>query len=120
MRVILHDHFDDEFADRFVGSKRKRKFRTPLNALGPWHQEHQDGHEKMAQQGLNIGDGIHLPIYASKDQFSAYVHALVLMPKVRTSMTMAHYYLDLVEARGSTYILFYISELDLNLVTYLM
>ncbi|KAJ7666338.1 hypothetical protein B0H17DRAFT_1089966 [Mycena rosella] len=46
-----------------------------------------------------MGSGIHLPIYASKDQWSAFLHTLVLMPNVRNSIAIVHYYLDLVEQR---------------------
>ncbi|KAJ7499865.1 hypothetical protein FB451DRAFT_46833 [Mycena latifolia] len=66
LREILHNEFDEEFESRFVGKKKPQKHRTPLKALGPWHQEHSDGHEKLSEQGLDIGIGIHLPIYASK------------------------------------------------------
>ncbi|KAF7351925.1 hypothetical protein MVEN_01154300 [Mycena venus] len=100
LREILHDHFDEEFDGRVVGRKRVEQHRTPLQALGPWHQEHSDGHEKLAEQGLRMRDGIHLPIYASKVQFSAFLHALLLMPNVRDSNAIVHYYLDLVEDRG--------------------
>ncbi|KAJ6580935.1 hypothetical protein B0H19DRAFT_928755 [Mycena capillaripes] len=100
LRQILHDEFDSEFDNRFVGKKKNVKHRTPLRALGPWHQEHCDGHEKLSEQGLNIGAGIHLPIYGSKDQCSACMHALTLMPNVRTGNAIAHYYLDLIEKRG--------------------
>ncbi|KAJ7917910.1 hypothetical protein B0H13DRAFT_1869943 [Mycena leptocephala] len=100
LRQILHDEYDDEFNNRFVGKKKNIKHRTPLKALGPWHQEHSDGHEKLSEQGLNIGAGIHLPMYASKDQWGALVHALKLMPNVRTSNAIVHYYLDLIEERG--------------------
>lgn len=96
----MHDEFDEEFEGRFVGKARDKSHRTPLNALGSWHQEHSDGHEKTAEQGLNIGKGIHLPIYASKDQYSSWVHALLLMPNVRHGNAIAHYYLDLVAGRG--------------------
>lgn len=47
-----------------------------------------------------MGDGIHLPIYASKDQWSAFLHSLILLPNVRNSNAIVHYYLDLVEDRG--------------------
>ncbi|KAJ7160845.1 hypothetical protein C8R46DRAFT_1223186 [Mycena filopes] len=100
LRTILHDHFDEEFDNQVVGRKRKEQHRTPLAAFGPWHQEHSDGHEKLAQQGLRMGDGIHLPIYASKNQWSVYLHSLILMPNVRDSTAIIHYYLDLVEDRG--------------------
>ncbi|KAJ7909608.1 hypothetical protein B0H13DRAFT_2233040 [Mycena leptocephala] len=102
LREILHNEFDEEFETRFVGKKQTRKHRTPLNALGPWHQEHSDGHEKLSEQGLDIGAGIHLPIYGTKDQWSSFLHALLLMPNVRTGTAIAHYYLDLVESRDFT------------------
>ncbi|KAJ7100453.1 hypothetical protein C8R44DRAFT_859356 [Mycena epipterygia] len=102
LREILHNEFDEEFENHFVGKKKKVKHRTPLKAFGPWHQEHSDGHEKLSEQGLNIGIGIHLPIYGSKDQWSSFVHALLLMPNVRNRTAIAHYYLDLVEARDFT------------------
>jgi hypothetical protein len=100
LREILHDHFPEEFDARVAGHKRAEQHRTPLEAFGPWHQEHSDGHEKLAQQGLRMGDGIHLPIYASKDQWSAFLHSLLLLPNVRNSNAIVHYYLDLVEDRG--------------------
>jgi hypothetical protein len=100
LRQILHNEFDEEFENRFVGKKKLLKRRAPLKALGPYHQEHSDGHEKLSEQGLNIGAGIHLPIYASKDQFAAFVHDLLVMPNVRNGTAIAHYYLDLVERRG--------------------
>ncbi|KAJ7071774.1 hypothetical protein B0H15DRAFT_793339 [Mycena belliarum] len=76
-----------------------RQHRSPLNALGSWHQEHADGHEKLGEQALRIGKGIHLPIYGSKDQYTAWLHALLLMPNVRRANSIAHYFLDLVEGR---------------------
>ncbi|KAJ7292950.1 hypothetical protein C8J57DRAFT_1210631 [Mycena rebaudengoi] len=100
LRKILHDEFGEEFENRFVGKKKTDKIRIPLKAFGPYHQEHSDGHEKMSEQGLNIGAGITLPIYASKDQFCSFVHALLIMPNVRNGHAIAHYYLDLVEKRG--------------------
>ncbi|KAJ7136217.1 hypothetical protein C8R46DRAFT_614344 [Mycena filopes] len=100
VREALHANYDLEFDNRFVGKKKRQKHRTPLNAFGPWHQEHCDGHEKLGEQALDIGKGISLPIYGSKDQYSAWFHALVLMPNVRTKNAIAHYYLDLVEARN--------------------
>ncbi|KAJ7197052.1 hypothetical protein GGX14DRAFT_671769, partial [Mycena pura] len=112
--TALHDNYDDEFDGRFVGNKRKRPYRTPLNALSSWNQEHSDGHEKLGEQALQIGKGIqpkppcslffaatvHLPIYGSKDQYSAWLHSLILMPNVRKALDIAHCYVDLVESQG--------------------
>ncbi|KAF7350254.1 hypothetical protein MVEN_01328900 [Mycena venus] len=100
IRAALHDNYDEEFENRFVGKKKHGKHRTPLNALGSWHQEHSDGHEKLGELALQIGKGIHLPIYASKDQYSSFLHSLLLLPNVRNAIAIAHYYLDLVEGRG--------------------
>ncbi|KAJ7362802.1 hypothetical protein DFH08DRAFT_799823 [Mycena albidolilacea] len=105
LRQILHNEFGDEFDNRFVGKKKALKHRVPLWAMGPWHQEHFDGHEKLSEQGLDIGAGIHLPIYGSKDQFCSFAHALLLMPNVRKGNAIAHFYLDLVKARGCSPIL---------------
>ncbi|KAJ6565606.1 hypothetical protein DFH09DRAFT_1473818, partial [Mycena vulgaris] len=99
LRTALHDNYDEEFEARFVGKKRD-KHRGHLLALGSWHQEHSDGHEKLGEQALQIGKGIDLPIYATKDQYSAWLHSLLLMPNVRNANAIAHYFLDLVEARG--------------------
>ncbi|KAJ6448579.1 hypothetical protein C8R45DRAFT_1046009 [Mycena sanguinolenta] len=79
LRQILHNEFDEEFNNRL---------------------EHSDGHEKLSEQGLDIGAGIHLPTYASENQFSAWVHGLKLMPNVHTGNVIVHYYLDLIEKRG--------------------
>jgi hypothetical protein len=54
----------------------------------------------LGEQALDIGAGVHLPIYASKDQYAAWLHALLLMPNVRDANAIAHYYLDLVQGRG--------------------
>ncbi|KAJ6544668.1 hypothetical protein DFH09DRAFT_1390008, partial [Mycena vulgaris] len=99
IRTALHDNYDEEFEGRFVGKKRD-KHRGHLRALGSWHQEHSDGHEKLGEQALQIGKGIHLPIYGNKDQYAALLHSLILMPNVRNANAIAHYFLDLVEGRG--------------------
>lgn len=97
-RTILHDHFDEEFDKRFVGSHDALD-RVPLNCLGPWHQIHSDGHEKLASQALMMGD-ITLPIYAFKDQYSTFVPMMDVLPNVRLGTTIGHYFLDFVETYG--------------------
>ncbi|KAF7975981.1 hypothetical protein HWV62_8132 [Athelia sp. TMB] len=97
-RDILHDHFDEEFETRFVGKKDALK-RTPLDCLGPWHQIHCDGHEKLGAQALNMG-GIALGIYAFKDQFGTFVPIMRVLPNVRKANTIAHFYLDFIEEYG--------------------
>ncbi|KAG1739727.1 hypothetical protein EDB19DRAFT_1635630 [Suillus lakei] len=98
IRQILHDHFDAEFDARFVGSKDAIDC-VPLDCLGPWHQQHADGHEKLSAQALRMGD-ITLPIYAFKDQFSTFVPYMCCLPNVRLSNVIGHVFLDLVEEYG--------------------
>lgn len=101
-RDILHDHFDEEFKRRFVGNKDALE-RTPLDCLGPWHQMHCDGHEKLGAQALNMG-GVALGIYAFKDQFSTFVPIMRVLPNVRKANTIAHFYLDFIEEYGCKYL----------------
>ncbi|KAH7904526.1 hypothetical protein BJ138DRAFT_1119331 [Hygrophoropsis aurantiaca] len=99
VRQILHDHFDLEFEKRFVGHMDGLR-RIPLDCLGPWHQEHLDGHEKLAEQALRMGEGVSLPIYGGKDQYSSFVPYLRVLPNVRCARTIAHAFLDFVEEYG--------------------
>ncbi|KAL0953005.1 hypothetical protein HGRIS_007210 [Hohenbuehelia grisea] len=98
LRSKLHDHFDHEFDKRMIGSKDRIE-RVPLNCLGPWHQLHCDGHEKLNSQALAMGS-VSLPIYAFKDQFSTFVPLMDLVPDVRNQQTICHLFLDLVEKYG--------------------
>jgi hypothetical protein len=111
-RQNLHDNYDDEFDKRFVGSKGAID-RVPLDCLGPWHQLHWDGHEKMGSQALNMG-GVGLPIYAGKDQFSAFVPIMRVIPNVRLGNTIGHFFLDVIEENGCTYLQF---KLNANILT---
>ncbi|KAF9490761.1 hypothetical protein BDN71DRAFT_1347292, partial [Pleurotus eryngii] len=65
LRAVLHDHFDPEFDQRTVG-RRQGIPRMPLSSLGPMHQVHCDGHEKLNFQALGMGT-VSLPIYGFKD-----------------------------------------------------
>ncbi|KAG1853953.1 hypothetical protein F4604DRAFT_1591403, partial [Suillus subluteus] len=73
--------------------------RVPLDCIGPWHQQHADGHEKLSAQALKMGD-VTLPIYAFKDQFSTFVPYMRCLPNVRLSNIIGHVFLDLVEEYG--------------------
>ncbi|KAM6501456.1 hypothetical protein JOM56_004470 [Amanita muscaria] len=97
-RSILHDHFDEEFDTRFIRSKGAID-RIPLNCLGPWHQIHCDGHEKLNSQALEMGI-VTLPIYAFKDQFSTFVLTMQVLPNIRRVETIGHLYLDLAKDYG--------------------
>ncbi|KAF4568635.1 hypothetical protein EYR36_010648 [Pleurotus pulmonarius] len=98
LRTYLHDNFDEEFDRRFIRG-RNGIDRVPLNCLGPWHQIHCDGHEKLNAQALEMGP-VSIPIYGFKDQFSAFVVSLKVVPDSRNVETICHLFLDLVEENG--------------------
>jgi hypothetical protein len=49
---------------RFPGYKAPRMHRVPLQSLGPCHEFHVDGHDKLGEQALQLG-GVGLDIYCS-------------------------------------------------------
>jgi hypothetical protein len=61
--------------------------RVPLDCLGPWHQLHWDGHEKVGSQALDMG-GVGLPVYAGKDHFSSFVPIMRVLPNVRWAIPL--------------------------------
>lgn len=97
LREVLHDHFDDEFARRFIGFSHNGIVRVPLDALGPWHKKHFDGHEKLNGQALGMGE-LQFGIYAGKDGYSSHCSAMRVMPNVRSEEAIAHFFLDMTEA----------------------
>ena len=99
LRQILLDHFGHEFDARQPGFKPTTVTRTPLNCLGPWHQHHVDGHEKLSKFALRIGE-VTLPIYGWRDQFTSVILLLITVPNVRLAETCGHLYLDVVEEHG--------------------
>ncbi len=70
--------------------------RSTLSAIGPNHQHHADGHDKLNAQALNMG-GVGLNIYGIKDQWSSFILWLVVVPNNRLANTIGHVYLDCVE-----------------------
>ena len=104
LRAVLHDHFDHEFDRRFPGRVRDAIPRTSLNCIGPMHQVHVDGHEKLSSQALRLGT-VTLPIYGYRDLWGGFVFRLVVLPNVRLASTCAHLYLDFVEEWGGTLLL---------------
>jgi hypothetical protein len=65
-------------------------------SIGPNHQHHANGHEKLNAQALNMG-GIGLNIYGIKDQWSLFILHLVVVPNNRLASTIGHVYLDYVD-----------------------
>jgi len=100
----LHDNYEEEFDKHFMGSKGAIDW-VPLDCLGPWHQLHLDGHEKMGSQALDMG-GVGLPIYAGKDQFLSFVPIMHVIPNVCLGNTIGHFFLDVIEENGCMYLSF--------------
>ncbi|KAJ7170403.1 hypothetical protein C8R43DRAFT_1152952 [Mycena crocata] len=85
---------------RFPGNKRK-VFRQPLSALGPFHEISSDGHEKLGKQALKMGD-VGLPIYAWKDKWTANLLKINVIPNCRTNAAVGHLFVDFLEQLGGT------------------
>ncbi|KAG6905917.1 hypothetical protein DXG01_016947 [Tephrocybe rancida] len=94
IRHVLSVHAPKGLAARFPGSKGI--VRSQLRAIGPWHQDHQDGHDKLNAQALKMGD-VALPIYGVKDQWSSFLKYLVTVPDNRLATTIGHVNLDCIE-----------------------
>ena len=94
-RNQLHDNFKSKFDKQMIGSKTGTTW-VPLDCLGPWHQLHWDGHEKIGSQALDMG-GVGLPVCVGKDQFSSFVPIMQVLPNVRLGNTIGHLFLDMVE-----------------------
>ncbi|KAJ7668107.1 hypothetical protein B0H17DRAFT_1142574 [Mycena rosella] len=54
VRDVMHQLQPLGAEHRFPGNKKK-VFRQPLSALGPFHEVSSDGHEKLGQQALKMG-----------------------------------------------------------------
>jgi hypothetical protein len=102
VRAIMHEHFPDGFDKRFPGHNKPQIPRSPLRSSGPFHEISADGHEKLSELALRMGD-IGLPIYGFKDKWSDVVLKLVCVPNCRTIGPVAHLYLDLVEEHGGKF-----------------
>lgn len=94
IRNVLATHVPEGLARRFPGTNQIR--RSTLSSIGPNHQHHADGHEKLNAQALNMG-GVGLNIYGIKDQWSSFILYLVVVPNNRLATTIGHVYLDCVE-----------------------
>lgn len=67
-----------------------------LHAVGPWHEIHADGHEKLDYKALEMGSAISIPIYAFQDKWSGVPLYLVVVPNDRLGAAIGHIYLDMV------------------------
>ncbi|KAF7301184.1 hypothetical protein MIND_00682900 [Mycena indigotica] len=84
-----------------LAAKKTQIHRTPLSALGPFHEICSDGHEKLGAQALQMG-GIGLPIYAFKDKWTAKLLKINVVPNDRTNAAIGHLYLDFVAETSGT------------------
>jgi len=99
----MHAYFPAGFDSRFPGKRKALTPRTPLSSLGPFNEVSADGHEKLGQQALRMGD-IGLPIYGYKDKWSDTLLKLSLVPSCRSPGTIGHLFLDFVQEYGGVLI----------------
>lgn len=104
IRQIMLELCPDGFDKRFPGILRIA--RSPLVALGPFHEVSGDGHDKLNSQALRMGP-ISLPLYGVKDKWSDMCPYLVVVPNNREEAAVAHMYLDFVERVGGKTCLVY-------------
>jgi hypothetical protein len=100
IRDTLSVYAPDGLSRRFPGANRVR--RSALVAIGPNHQHHADGHEKLNAQALDMG-GVGLNIYGVKDQWSSFLLHLVVLPNNRLASTIGHVYLDYIGKQRGNY-----------------
>lgn len=107
IRAVMLDLHPEGFDKRFPGRNMKNLIvRKELNSVGPHREVSADGHEKIAFQGLMLGE-IGLPIYGFKDKWEAYLLDLQVLPQIRKPGPIGHLYLDLIEKYGGEYYLFF-------------
>jgi hypothetical protein len=99
VRNIMMEHFPTGFDKRFPGKQQQPITRHPLTAIGPFHEISSDGHEKLSQQALQMGD-IGLPIYAYKDKWSDVLLKISVVPNCRSAGAIGHLFLDLIGEIG--------------------
>lgn len=107
IRHVLSIHAPAGLAQRFPGSRAIQ--RSNLNAIGPFHQDHSDGHDKLNSQALKMGE-VALPIYGIKDQNTSFIKHFVTVPNNRLAETIGHVHLDCVEKYQGGYLFFTISS----------
>ncbi len=92
----MREHAPAGAESRLPGTRRGRIPRTPLTSVGPFREISADGHEKLNQQALRMGN-LSIPIYAYRDKWSGYILKLCAVPDSRRAATIGHLYLDLIE-----------------------
>jgi len=97
IRNVLATHAPEGLGRRFPGANRIH--RSALVSIGPNHQHHADGHDKLNAQALNMG-GVGLGIYGIKDQWTSFLLSLLVVPNNRLACTIGHVHLDTIEKTG--------------------
>lgn len=83
-------------AERRLPGTRRAIVRKPLTSIGPFREISADGHEKLNQQALRMGN-LSIPIYGYRDKWSGYILKLCTVPDARKAAVIGHVYLDLIE-----------------------
>lgn len=99
IRKILRENAGDGLDLRHPSLNTKRVVRKTLESIGPHHQHHSDGWEKIGASALDMGN-VGIPAYVIKDQFSSRILLLQAVPNDRHQETIAHLYLDCVTSCG--------------------
>ncbi|KIK56381.1 hypothetical protein GYMLUDRAFT_1016107 [Collybiopsis luxurians FD-317 M1] len=95
----MHIHFPEDFVKRFPGRQLIRQNRTAHTLVGPYHELHADGHEKLSASGLRMGD-IGFSLYGYKDKWTCGIPFLRVMPESCSAASGGHLFLDFVEQVG--------------------
>ncbi|KAJ6598518.1 hypothetical protein B0H10DRAFT_2167613 [Mycena sp. CBHHK59/15] len=94
------DSVKSKLRDKLIMVKCKNKvYRQPLSALGQFHKVSSDGHEKLGQQPLKMGD-VGLPIYTWKDNWTADLLKISVVLNCWKNTAISHLLLDFLEELG--------------------
>ncbi|ESK87185.1 hypothetical protein Moror_5856 [Moniliophthora roreri MCA 2997] len=89
---------------RFPGKQKPRPLQGKLQrGDGPFHEVHCDGHEKLNQQALCMGE-VSIDQYRMRDHSSGRILSQVVVPNAQCSSTVAHIYLDYIEKYGMVFL----------------
>ncbi|EEB90143.1 hypothetical protein MPER_11689 [Moniliophthora perniciosa FA553] len=102
-RQIMLKNFPHGAEMRFPGKKSPRPQRGKLQrGDGPFQEVHCDGHEKLNQKALRMGQ-VSINQYGMRDHSSGRILSQVVVPDARCSSTVAHIYLDCIEKYGMVF-----------------
>ncbi|THU88708.1 hypothetical protein K435DRAFT_679314 [Dendrothele bispora CBS 962.96] len=99
VRTIMLLNDPDGFNIRNPTRKVKPRRKGHLVGYGVFQEIHCDGHEKLNHKALQLG-GVGIDIYGMKCHGSGQIIEEFVVPNARCEYTVAHCYLDMVEAYG--------------------